>query len=116
MGKEVNVYDRLIIQNEEQQKELKEKAEEYKEQIEIAKKQESLFMHKMNSLKREWGVRFWHQMNGEQKTIFAGLKSDFYGARMTSTSLGNRLFSTYHSLFDLALDKGDYINQQSLFS
>lgn len=57
----------------------------------------------------EWGTRFLHAMNGEQKTIYKNLKDEMLSLKFAATAAGNRSLSASLSAFDYACDSAKLV-------
>ena len=106
--RQVDYYDRLLSENEEKKDYLQETAKNIKEQLKNANE-------KFNALLSNLGVTSYRQITDsakyteakEQYQNIAGLKHD-------KVSNSNRYFSACLYSFDLALDKGNWLNQLGL--
>lgn len=103
-------YSGIIDSNNKRIAKLDEQVEEYKQQKELARENEKGFLAQMRSACSDWGVKFMHQMDASQKTIYKGLKDQFYGARFSATAASNRMSSALLDKFNLVLDNGKYIS------
>lgn len=107
-------YTNAIESNNSLIEEKREQISEWEELLAQKKKAQKNIWLRMSELKREWGVKFFSQMTGDQKSIFGGLRSDFYATKFTSTALSNKIFSANLSVFDLAIDNSYLNNELSL--
>ncbi len=110
--KDSSLFDysqRIVDSNNKRIEKLKDKAEEYQTLKAIAQKNKKSFLAQMSSRCKEWGVKFWHQMDGAQRKEYKGLKDSYYAAVFDATAAGNREFSALTDAFCLTLDNAKYL-------
>ena len=56
----------------------------------------------------EWGTKFLHAMNNEQKAEYKALRSDKNNLKMAATAAGNKAYSASLSAFMYACDNSNY--------
>lgn len=103
-------FSDIIEANEKRMANLDSKVEQYQQQKDLAKENEKSFLTQMSNARSDWGVKFVHQMDAAQKTIYKGLKDKFYEARFSAISASNRMRGALLDKFNLALDNAKYIS------
>ncbi len=108
-------YSKLIYENNTYIDKLRDKVYYYNTLKLTARAEEKNVRAQMNSLRKDWGVRLFSQMDSEQKEIFGGLRKKAYVHSGDAIYASNRMYSLYNSILDFQLDNHDLINQQSIF-
>ena len=95
-----------------------EKCEEKKAQFNVMeeywKNEQKTFAENFRNLKKQLGVRFRWQLNGDNLLAWNNAVSDIYNAKSNLTSVRNKYLSTNSFELSLQLDNGKYANMMSV--